>query len=73
MIVHSSKSPIILNECLLSQYNDKPFDGKYNNIRLIISKRIKNIDIDKTIDYVKSNILPILDKSIPSAALLNLE
>lgn len=67
-IVEAAKNPIILNEGLLSQYNDKPFDEKYNNTRLIISKRIKNIDIDKAINYIELNILPILDKSIPSAA-----
>jgi hypothetical protein len=67
-IVEAAKNPIVLNEGLFSQYTDKPFDGKYSNTKLVISKRIKNIDIDKAIDYIESNILPILDKSIPSAA-----
>lgn len=63
-IVEAAKNPIVLNEGLFSQYTDKPFDGKYKNMKLIISKSIKNIDIDKAIDYIESNILPILDRTI---------
>lgn len=62
MIVHSSKNPIILNEGLLSKFKEKPFKGKFADMKFVIrNRKTDNVDVKRIISYIESNILPQLD------------
>lgn len=62
MIVHSSKNPIILNEGLISKFKEKPFKGKFADMKFVIrNRKTDNVDVKRIISYIESNILPQLD------------
>ena len=62
MIVNSYKNPIILNEGLLSKFKEKPFKGKFADMKFVIrNRKTDNVDVKRIISYIESNILPQLD------------
>lgn len=62
MIVNSYKNPIILNEGLLSKFKEKPFKGKFADMKFVIrNRKTDNVDVKRIINYIESNVLPQLD------------
>ena len=60
---------VLLSEGLFARYNLKPFNGKFSNTSFKIRKRkTENVDLDKAIKYIQSNILPQADRLINRVA-----
>ena len=60
---------IQLSESFLYISKTKPFKGTFSNMSLKIRKRkTENVDYDKTVRYIQSNILPHLDRVVNQVA-----
>lgn len=62
-IVEASDKPILIDEGFINKYKEKPFKGKFSNMKLVIRKfKTENVDPDRLIKYIESNILPQLER-----------
>lgn len=61
-ITEAVKNPIILNESLISKFKEKPFEGKFADMKLVIMKhKTDNVDPERIISYIETNIFPQLE------------
>ena len=59
----------LIDEAFFNKYKEKPFSGKFAHTKLIIRKRgMENVDPNKVVRYMKSNIMPQLDRIVESIA-----
>lgn len=58
-------NPIAINEGLINKFKEKPFKGKFSNMKFVVRKlKTEDVDIKKTISYIESHILPQIEAVI---------